>query len=63
MDLGHARWDDEVIEGLVFIEHSVLQIPYFLMTFMRYVTPTLDNLYVAKELPTAFYTDPGQVHD
>lgn len=44
VDLGKSHWDEEIIEGLEFIEHYVLQIPFFLMTFMRYVTPTLDNM-------------------
>jgi hypothetical protein len=35
-----------VIEGIHFIEHSVLQIPFFLMTLMRYITPTLDNMFM-----------------
>lgn len=44
MDMGAAHWDDEIIEGLEFLEHSVLQVPFFLMSFMRYLTPTLDNM-------------------
>jgi len=43
-DLEGSTWDNEVIEGLSFIEHSVLQAPFFLMTMMRYLTPTLDNM-------------------
>lgn len=39
-------WDDSVLEGLHFLEHSVLQIPFFLMSLMRYMTPTLDNLFM-----------------
>lgn len=35
-----------MIEGIHFIEHSVLQIPFFLMTLMRYITPTLDNMFM-----------------
>lgn len=44
IDMQAATWDDSVIEGLNFIEEYVLQVPFFLMTLMRYVTPTLDNL-------------------
>lgn len=43
--LDTVTWDDKIIEGLHFIEEYVLQVPLFLMTLMRYVTPTLDNLY------------------
>lgn len=39
-------WDDNVLEGLEFVEHSVLQVPFFLMSLMRYITPTLDNLFM-----------------
>lgn len=35
-----------MIEGIHFIEHSVLQVPFFLMTLMRYITPTLDNMFM-----------------
>jgi len=46
MDLSQVTWDSDVIEGIHFIEHSVLQIPFFLMTLMRYITPTLDNMFM-----------------
>jgi hypothetical protein len=42
MDLEGSAWDNDIIEGLTFLEHSVLQVPFFLMSLMRYVTPTLD---------------------
>lgn len=45
-------WDDRVVEGLNFLANHVLQVPLFLMTLMRYVTPTLDNLYVIWLLET-----------
>lgn len=44
-NLDHAQWDDNVTKGLNFLEHQVLQVPFFLMTLMRYVTPTLDQMY------------------
>lgn len=43
--LDTVTWDDKIIDGLHFIEEYVLQVPLFLMTLMRYATPTLDNLY------------------
>ncbi|KAM0719101.1 hypothetical protein Q7P37_005006 [Cladosporium fusiforme] len=45
-DLSGSTWDADVIEGIHFIEHSVLQVPFFLMTLMRYITPTLDNMFM-----------------
>jgi hypothetical protein len=44
-NLDAVTWDDTIINGLGFIEEHVLQVPLFLMTLMRYVSPTLDNLY------------------
>lgn len=44
-DLDSATWDDAVVEGLDLVANHVLQIPLFLMTLMRYVTPTLDTMY------------------
>lgn len=39
-----ATWDEKLAGGLDFIANSVLQIPFFLMSFMRYITPTLDQM-------------------
>ncbi|KUI59423.1 hypothetical protein VP1G_06671 [Cytospora mali] len=44
--LDTVTWDDKVLEGLNFIAEYVLQVPLFLMTLMRYATPTLDNLFM-----------------
>lgn len=44
--MNHAHWDDAVVDGLHFLEHSVLQVPFFLMTLMRYITPTLDQMFM-----------------
>jgi hypothetical protein len=41
-----VTWDADIIDGIHFIEHSVLQVPFFLMTLMRYITPTLDNMFM-----------------
>jgi hypothetical protein len=40
-----VTWDDKIIRSLNFVEEYVLQVPFFLMALMRYITPTLDNLY------------------
>jgi hypothetical protein len=44
--LDNVQWDDSVANGLNFVEEYVLQVPFFLMTLMRYVDPTLDNLFM-----------------
>ncbi|KAI9787714.1 MAG: hypothetical protein M1839_000245 [Geoglossum umbratile] len=41
-----TAWDDNIISGLAFIEDSVLQVPFFLMSLMRYITPTLDEIFM-----------------
>ncbi|KAG7129095.1 hypothetical protein HYQ45_011591 [Verticillium longisporum] len=46
MNLEQVTWDNQIVEGLNFLEEYVLQVPFFLMTLMRYVTPTLDNLFM-----------------
>ncbi|PBP18716.1 transmembrane protein UsgS [Diplocarpon rosae] len=43
-DFTNATWDDDIVSGLDFVQNYVLQVPFFLMTLMRYVTPTLDNI-------------------
>lgn len=45
-DLGQTTWDDSLIRGLDLVANQVLQVPLFLMTLMRYVTPTLDNMFM-----------------
>jgi len=45
-DLDAATWDDTLIKGLDTLANHILQIPLFLMTLMRYVTPTLDNMFM-----------------
>lgn len=44
VDMSSVTWDDSLINGLHFVENYVLQVPFFLMALMRYLTPTLDNL-------------------
>lgn len=39
-----ATWDDKLVGGLDFVANSVLQLPFFLMSLMRYITPTLDDM-------------------
>jgi hypothetical protein len=44
VDMNNVTWDESIVEGLHFLEHTVLQVPFFLMTMMRYITPTLDRM-------------------
>ncbi|KAI1175328.1 transmembrane protein UsgS [Nemania sp. FL0916] len=44
--LDGATWADNVVSALDLIANHVLQIPLFLMTLMRYVTPTLDDMFM-----------------
>ena len=46
VDLDHETWDDSLLHGLDFIANSLLQVPFFLMTVMSSITPTLDNLFM-----------------
>ncbi|KMP05689.1 transmembrane protein UsgS [Coccidioides immitis RMSCC 2394] len=46
IDLQSVTWDDTLINGLDFIARYVLQVPFLLMTLMRYITPTLDNVFM-----------------
>jgi hypothetical protein len=46
IDLDHKSWDNAIVNGLDFLSNSVLQIPFFLMTVMGSITPTLDNLFM-----------------
>ncbi|KAJ5555237.1 hypothetical protein N7535_007677 [Penicillium sp. DV-2018c] len=46
VNLEHAVWDDKLLNGLEFMSRSVLQVPFLLMTLMRYVTPTLDEIFM-----------------
>lgn len=39
-----AAWDHNFLKGLDFFEKSVLQLPFFLMSLMRYLVPTLDEM-------------------
>jgi len=44
MDFDSVTWDDKLVGGLDFLANSVLQVPFFLMSLMRYITPTLDHM-------------------
>ncbi|OXV08841.1 hypothetical protein Egran_03395 [Elaphomyces granulatus] len=45
-DLDHATWDDKVTQWLNFVSHSVLGLPFLLMTLMLYITPALDEIFM-----------------
>lgn len=46
METEGSTFDTDVVDGLHFLEHSVLQVPFFLMSLMRYITPTLDDMFM-----------------
>ena len=46
VDLRSAQWDDKAISGLSFVEKSVLQLPFFLMSAMRFASPAMDEMSV-----------------
>jgi Etoposide-induced protein 2.4 (EI24) len=46
IQLEGQSWDDGLIHGVEFIAKSVLQVPFFLMTVMGSVTPTLDQMFM-----------------
>ncbi|ERT02668.1 hypothetical protein HMPREF1624_00969 [Sporothrix schenckii ATCC 58251] len=41
-----ATWDDALYDGLRFLQEYVLQVPLFLMTLMRHITPAMDELFM-----------------
>ncbi|KAL8827979.1 MAG: hypothetical protein Q9191_002864 [Dirinaria sp. TL-2023a] len=41
-----VTWDDKLVGGMDFLANSVLQVPFFLMSLMRYITPTLDHMFM-----------------
>ncbi|KAJ4291550.1 hypothetical protein N0V88_006147 [Collariella sp. IMI 366227] len=45
--LDRVSWDNHLITTLTFIENHVLQAPLFFMSLMRYITPTLDDLFMS----------------
>ncbi|KAL2868634.1 transmembrane protein UsgS [Aspergillus lucknowensis] len=46
VNLEDATWDDSLLNGLDFLNKSVLQIPFLLMTLLRYITPALDDIFM-----------------
>lgn len=46
LQLEDQTWDDNIIYGLEFIANSVLQLPFFLMSVMGSITPTLDQMFM-----------------
>lgn len=56
-----VTWDDQLVGGMEFLANSVLQAPFFLMSLMRYITPTLDHMYAALHCLMARYSS-CQVH-
>jgi hypothetical protein len=47
VDLQKSQWDQKFLSGLSFMEKSVLQLPFFLMSLMRFVSPAMDEMLVS----------------
>jgi len=45
-DLSQVTWDDDLINGIHFLESNVLQLPLFLMTLTRHLSPALDEMFM-----------------
>ena len=45
-NLESSAWDEDIVEGIEYVEHHVLQIPFFLMSFMRYLSPAMDHMFM-----------------
>lgn len=41
-----VTWDDRLVDALDIFANQVLQLPFFLMTLIRYITPTLDIVFM-----------------
>ncbi|CAK7222351.1 hypothetical protein SBRCBS47491_004837 [Sporothrix bragantina] len=46
VSLDTVTWDDAIADGLRFLQEYVLQVPLFLMTLMRHITPAMDELFM-----------------
>lgn len=44
--LDRVTWDNKLVDALNFIGEYVLQVPLFLMSLFRLISPTLDNLFM-----------------
>lgn len=41
----HAEsWNHDITDALTFLQHSVLQLPLFLITLFKFLTPALDDM-------------------
>ncbi|CCX06650.1 hypothetical protein FPQ18DRAFT_290217 [Pyronema domesticum] len=46
IDFQSSGFDVRTVSGLAFIEKSVLQLPFFLMACMRFVSPAMDEMFM-----------------
>lgn len=60
IDFDAVTWDDTLVKGLDFTANQVLQVPFFLMTLMRYITPTLDHMSASDPCPTPLASLPDR---
>lgn len=45
-DLEQHSWDDRVLDTLHFLQNHVLQVPLFLMTVIKHVSPAMDQMFM-----------------
>jgi len=50
IDVRSSQWDQRMLSGLSFVEKSVLQLPFFLMSAMRFVSPAMDKMFVLPDV-------------
>ncbi|PQE20674.1 transmembrane protein [Rutstroemia sp. NJR-2017a BBW] len=46
VDFGTTTFDNRLVEGIDLLQNHVLQVPFFLMSILSRVTPTLDNMFM-----------------
>lgn len=46
VDLQKSQWDEKFLSSLSFLEKSVLQLPFFLMSLYRFVSPAMDEMFM-----------------
>lgn len=44
IDTQTVTWHEEVINAIDFLQHSVLQVPFFLMNLWKFLSPALDDM-------------------
>lgn len=45
-DCADSTWDEDVVDAIHHLENEVLQVPFFLMSLMRYLSPAMDQMFM-----------------